>query len=294
MKAAFIGLGNMGAAMARCILRANHDLTVWNRTAAKMQTLIDEGAKGALTAREAVAEADIVVTNLMDDRSIFDVLEANDGILVGMKPGAVHVCTATISPTCAEKLRKIHETHGTRYVSGPVVGRPDAAAAGKLTSYVAGNPAAIQEAMPVCQAYSAKVIAVSDRPSAANCMKLAINYNVAAAIELISETYVFAEKCGLPLEHMRDFYQQIWFSHPAAQMFAEKLRTRDFAGRGGFIMTGGLKDLRMMLSTASDVNAPLEVAKIIERKLAAGVDSGMGETDWSAIYEISRREAGLK
>jgi 3-hydroxyisobutyrate dehydrogenase-like beta-hydroxyacid dehydrogenase len=148
--------------------------------------------------------------------------------------------------------------------------------------------------MAVCQAYSAKVIAVSDRPSAANCMKLATNLNVAAAVELISETYVFAEKCGLLLEHMRDFYQQIWFSHPAAQMFAEKLRTRDFAGRGGFAMTGGLKDLRLMLSTASDVNAPLEVGKIIERKLAAGVDSGMGETDWSAIYEISRREAGLK
>ena len=294
MKAAFIGLGNMGAAMARCILRANHDLMVWNRTAAKMQALIDEGAKGGRTAREAVAEADIVVTNLMDDRSIFDVLEANDGILAGMKPSAVHICTATISPACAEKLTKIHEAHGTRYVSGPVVGRPDAAAAGKLTSYLAGNPAAIQGAMAVCQAYSAKVIAVSDRPSAANCMKLAINLNVAAAVELISETYVFAEKCGLPLEHMRDFYQQIWFSHPAAQMFAEKLRARDFAGRGGFAMTGGLKDLRLMLSTASDVNAPLEVGKIIERKLAAGVDSGMGETDWSAIYEISRREAGLK
>jgi len=136
MKAAFIGLGNMGAAMARCILRANHDLTVWNRTAAKMQALIDEGAKGGRTAREAVAEADIVVTNLMDDRSIFDVLEANDGILAGMKPSAVHICTATISPACAEKLTKIHEAHGTRYVSGPVVGRPDAAAAGKLTSYL--------------------------------------------------------------------------------------------------------------------------------------------------------------
>jgi len=128
--------------------------------------------------------------------------------------GGVPVRTTTISPTCTEALRKIHQAPGTRSVSGPVVGRPDAAAAGKLTSYLAGNPAAIQETMAVCQAYSAKVIAVSDRPSAANCMKLAINYNVAAAIELISETYVFAEKCGLPLEHMRDFYQQIWFRIP--------------------------------------------------------------------------------
>jgi 3-hydroxyisobutyrate dehydrogenase-like beta-hydroxyacid dehydrogenase len=124
-------------------------------------------------------------------------------------------------------------------------------------------------------------------------MKLAINYNVGSTIELIGETYLFAEKCGIPLELVRDFYQQMWFAHPAAKMYAEKLRQRDFAGRGGFTMTGGLKDLRLMLSAAADVGAPLEIGAIVARKLSEGVDRGMAETDWSALYEISRREAGL-
>ena len=92
--------------------------------------------------------------------------------------------------------------------------------------------------------YSKQVIAISERPSVANCMKLAINFNVASTIELIGETYAFAEKSGIPLDYLRDFYQQMWFAHPGAKMYAEKLRARDFGGRGGFTMQSGLKDVR--------------------------------------------------
>ena len=110
---------------------------------------------------------------------------------------------------------------------------------------------------------------------------------------MISETYVFAEKCGLPLEHLRDFYQQLWFAHPAAHLYAEKLRKRDFAGRGGFVMAGGLKDVRLMLSTAAEVGTKLDVGELVERNLSMGVDAGMGEQDWSSIYELARKKAGL-
>ncbi|MCC6776100.1 MAG: NAD(P)-dependent oxidoreductase [Hyphomicrobiales bacterium] len=293
MKIAFIGLGNMGSSIARCILRAGHDLTVWNRTASKMQPLIAEGAKGATKLKDAVSAADVVVTSLMDDKSIIDAVRAEDGILAGMKPSAIHVCITTISPKCADELEKIHKAHGTRYVSGPVVGRPDAAAAGQLASYLAGEAAAVETVTSLVRAYSKQVVAIAERPSLANCMKLAINFNIVSAIEAIGETYVFAEKCGLPLDHLRDFYQQLWFTHPAAQLYAEKLRARDFAGRGGFVMSGGLKDVRLMLSTAAAAGAKLELGEIIERKLAKGVESGMAETDWSAFYEITRRQAGL-
>lgn len=293
MKVAFIGLGNMGSGIAGCILKAGFDLTVWNRTASKMQPLIDQGAKGAKTAKEAVVGADAVVTSLMDDQSILDAVRAENGILAGMKPGTIHVCVTTISPRCADELAKLHKDHGTYYVSGPVVGRPDAAATGQLASYLAGDPAAVEKVTPVCKAYSKQVVAVSDRPGIANCIKLCINYNVVSIIELIGETYVFAEKCGVPLEHMRDFYQQMAFTHPALKMYAEKLRARDFAGRGGFVMKGGLKDVSLMLSTAETVGAPLEIGRIVKRKLQAGIEAGMEETDWSAFYEVTRREAGL-
>ena len=94
-------------------------------------------------------------------------------------------------------------------------------------------------------------------PSQRN-MKLAINYNVISAIEVISETYLFAEKCGLPLEHLRDFYQQLWFAHPAPQLYAEKIRKRDFAGRGGFVMEQ--PDLPALLQQAQANGFPVDPA----------------------------------
>lgn len=293
MKVAFIGLGNMGSGIAQCILKSGFDLTVWNRTAAKMEPLVANGAKAAKTAKEAVTGADVVITSLMDDQSILDNLQAAEGILAGMKPGAVHVCVTTISPKCADELTELHRKHGSHYVSGPVVGRPDAAATGQLTSFLAGAPQATATATPVCQAYSKAVNVIAEKPAVANSMKLCINYNVISIIEMIGETYVLAEKCGVPLEPLRDFYQQALFAHPALKMYAEKLRSRDFAGRGGFVMKGGLKDVTLMLNTAAAAGANLEMGKIAERKLKAGVAAGMEETDWSAIYEITRKEAGL-
>jgi len=173
----------------------------------------------------------------------------------------------TISPRCADELERIHKKHGSFYVAAPVSGRPEVAATGQLISYLAGATAAVEEVRPVCEAYSKQIIVLSERPRMANVMKLAINYNVISAIEVISETYVFAEKCGLPLEHLRDFYQQLWFAHPAPQLYAEKMRKRDFAGRGGFVMAGGLKDVRLMLSTAAQAGTKLDVGELVERNL---------------------------
>jgi 3-hydroxyisobutyrate dehydrogenase-like beta-hydroxyacid dehydrogenase len=283
----------MGSGIAQCVLKGGFDLTVWNRTPAKTEPLVAMGAKAARTAKEAVTGADVVVTSLMDDQSILDNVQASDGILAGMKQGAVHVCVTTISPRCADQLTELHRKHGSYYVSGPVAGRPDAAASGQLASFLAGDPKAVAIATPVCRSYSKAVTTISQKPSIANCMKLCINYSVVSIIEMISETYILAEKCGVPLDPMRDFYQQEVFAHPAPKMYAEKLRSRDFAGRGGFVMTGGSKDVSLMLATADSVGVSLEMGEIVDRKLKAGIAAGMGETDWSAIYEISRREAGL-
>jgi 3-hydroxyisobutyrate dehydrogenase-like beta-hydroxyacid dehydrogenase len=78
------------------------------------------------------------------------------------------------------------------------------------------------------------------------------------------------------LEHLRDFYQQLWFAHPAPKMYAEKLLKRDFTGRGGFVMTGGLKDVRLMLSTAAEAGTKLEFGEIAEHNLSRAVDTGDG------------------
>jgi len=293
MKIAFIGLGNMGTGIAQCILKSGHDLIVWNRTATKADPLVALGARAATTAREAAAVADVVITSLMDDKSVLDVVQAGDGVLAGMRPDAVHACVTTISPECADELESLHRGHGSFYVSAPMAGRPDAAASGRLASFLGGPANAVERLMPACKSYSTSVTVISERPRMANVMKLAINYNVISTIELISQSYIFAEKCGLSLEHLRNFYQQLWFAHPAPKMYAEKLLKRDFAGRGGFVMTGGLKDVRLMLSTAAEAGTKLEFGEIAERNLSNAVDNGMGERDWSAIHELAREKAGL-
>ena len=160
MNIAFIGLGNMGTGIAQCILKSGHDLIVWNRMAAKAGPLVALGARAGTTAREAAAAADVVFTSLMDDKSVLDVVQAGDGVLAGMRPDAVHACVTTISPECADELESLHRGHGSFYVSAPVAGRPDAAASGRLASFLGGTgqrggkvDACLQELLDVSDGY---------------------------------------------------------------------------------------------------------------------------------------------
>lgn len=113
----------------------------------------------------------------MDDRSVVETLAGEGGFLVAMKPGAVHLCVATISPACAEELARLHRDHGTRYVSGPVIGRPDAAAAGQLATYLGGDPEAIKSVRPVCESYARMVVEISPRPSVANMLPCGLRFD---------------------------------------------------------------------------------------------------------------------
>ncbi len=155
-----------------------------------------------------------------------------------------------------------------------------------------GDPARIGEVEPLCRAYSKKVVNVGEQQSAANALKLCINYTVISLIEIFSEVYAFADKAGANLDVLMNFLQDA-MGHPAFKMYAGKLRARDFAGKGGFAMTAGLKDVTLMLKAFSQIGVPIEVGQIIKTKMDAAIKAGMGERDWSSIYEITRKNAGL-
>ena len=289
-KVAFIGLGNMGAGMAGCILKAGHDLTVWNRTATKAAPLVAKGAKLASSIAAAVKGADVVITSLMDDASVLETVKGE--LLAAMKPGAIHLCTTTISPNCSDTLAKLHAEAGTHYVAGPVVGRPDAAAAGRLLTYLAGAPAAIKRIKPVCESYAIMIVELSDRPSVANSMKLIVNYVAVSVIEIIGETYAFAEKCAINLAYVERVFQMA-LAQPGLKLYAEKARKRDYKENVGFAISGGLKDVRLMLSAAGQVGVAFEIGNIIERKMLTALSSDLATADWSAFCEVTRRESGL-
>jgi 3-hydroxyisobutyrate dehydrogenase-like beta-hydroxyacid dehydrogenase len=290
-RVAFIGLGRMGAGMARNLLRAGFPLSVYNRTAAKMQPLIDAGATGAQSPRAAVAGADVVVTTLMDDQSALEVVTGADGILPGLKRGAIHIGTSTVSPGCATRLAELHAAHGSTYIAGPVVGRPDVAEAGQLQTFVAGDAQAITRCERIFGAYAVATFNLGTEPRLANSMKLAVNYVLMSLVELMGQVYAFGERSGIDLQLINLMLASI-VAPPALKEYASRVRKRDFEP-AGFELIAGLKDVQLILQASTETRVALPYASTVRDKLLAAVSHGMEHKDWSAIYEITRMNAGL-
>ena len=175
MKVGFIGLGLMGSGIAANILKAGHDLIVYNRSAAKTEPLVRDGAKAATTPREAAAGREIVLSMLADDAALEAVLEGDDGLLAGLAPGALHVSLSTIAVATADSVAARHAAKGQAYVSAPVFGRPDAAAAARISVVAAGPAAEIAKAKPLFEAIG-QAVEVGETASHANVIKLCGNF----------------------------------------------------------------------------------------------------------------------
>ncbi len=292
MKVAFLGLGHMGSGMAGCLLRAGHLLRVWNRSADKMTPLAAEGAIACASAVEAIDGSDLVISCLMDDASIRAVFDGAHGLITKMTRNSIHLCVTTISPVCGDWLAEAHASHGSRYVSGPVLGRPDAAAEGSLLQFLAGDASAIEEIGPVCRAFAPMAVPMAGSASVANSQKLCANLFIASLIEMMAECYTFAEKSGASREIMGQIFDRS-FALPGLKGYARRMLERNIDGAGGFSTRGGLKDVRLMLDAGRRVGCPLDVATVLEGKLAECLESGFADADWSVVQEVTRARAGL-
>jgi 3-hydroxyisobutyrate dehydrogenase-like beta-hydroxyacid dehydrogenase len=280
----------MGSGIAANIQKHGFPLTVSNRSAEKSQPFVSAGATFASSPREAAAAAEIVVTNLMDDASVLDTVTGENGILAGMRPGSIHIGTTTISPNLATRLQAMHAAHGSHYIAGPVAGRPDAAAAGKLFTFLAGKPDVLERARPVISAYADRIIPMGEDPAAANSMKLVGNFMVASIIELIGQVYVFAENRGVDPGIITGMFKQFM---PATSEYVDRISSRNFEN-AGFTLDGGLKDVTLILAAAAEVHTPLPYASVVRDKCLAAKARGMNQLDWSCLTEISRLDAGQK
>jgi 3-hydroxyisobutyrate dehydrogenase-like beta-hydroxyacid dehydrogenase len=280
----------MGSGIAGNIQKRGFPLTVYNRTSEKTKPFISAGATGARTPREAAAAAEIVVTNLMDDASVLETVTGENGILAGMRPNSIHIGTTTISPGLSTHLAALHEAQGSHYIAGPVAGRPDAAATGKLITFLAGKSEPVERSQPVINSYADRIIPMGEDPAVAMSMKLVGNFMVASIIELMGQVYVFAEKRGVDTAIITNMFKQFM---PATSEYVERISSRNF-NNAGFTLDGGLKDVTLILAAAAEVQAPLPYASIIRDKCLAAQAQGMSQLDWSVLTEISRLNAGQK
>ena len=151
MKVGFIGLGQMGAGMASNLVKAGHEVAVYNRTAAKAKPLAALGARIATNVGD-VCDGEVVITMVANDAALEELVFSEQGVLKRLQPGAIHISMSTISVALAEKLTETHARADQTFVSAPVFGRPDVAAAGKLFIIASGASEAMKRVEPLLRA----------------------------------------------------------------------------------------------------------------------------------------------
>jgi 3-hydroxyisobutyrate dehydrogenase-like beta-hydroxyacid dehydrogenase len=292
MKVGFIGLGRMGAAIAANLVRARHDVAVWNRSGEKARPLVEAGAILVASPREAAAGRDVVLTMLADDAALDAVLSGEEGILAGLKAGALHISMSTIAVITAESAAARHAERGQFFLSAPVFGRPDAASAAKLFVVAAGDPTHVQLATPLFDAISQKVFHVGKKPSAANLVKLCGNFMILSAIEAMGEAMTLAEKGGVPKAKLLEVLTGTLFDAPVFRNYGAILVEEAFLP-AGFAAPLGLKDMRLVSQAAEAGHVPMPLLSLLRDHLLQTIANEGESIDWSGIARTIAKNAGL-
>ena len=292
MKIGFIGLGNMGLPMARNLLKAGHELTVYNRTPQKAQPLQADGAKVAATPAEAALTAEAVITMLADDAAVEAVVSGHDGILQAMRPGALHVGMSTISVELSRRLAKLHEDRGQAYCAAPVFGRPQAAEAAALFVVAAGAPEAVERCAPIFSAVGKKTFVVGADASQANLVKLSGNFLIVAMMGSLAQAMALVRKHGIDPTRWLDVMTEALFPAPIYKSYGGMMAREQFTP-AGFRLLLGLKDVHLLLEAAERAAVPMPIASALRDDLIAGVAHGMGDDDWSSLARVASERAGL-
>jgi 3-hydroxyisobutyrate dehydrogenase-like beta-hydroxyacid dehydrogenase len=291
MNVGFIGLGRMGVGMAANLLKAGHYLRVYNRTSAKAEALVTKGAKAAGSIADA-CRGDAVITMLANDEAVENVVLGRDGVITNLSLGALHVSSSTISVSLSQRLSEEHAKKGQQFVSAPVFGRPEVAAAGQLFVVAAGDPTAVDVAAPLLDVIGQRTFVVSDTPKAANLVKLSGNFLGAAVIESLGEALTLIAKEGIDERRYLEILTSTLFDAPIYKTYGELISARRFEP-AGFAATLGQKDIRLVLAAAEDLRVPMPLASLLRDRFLTLLARGGEQLDWSAIGRLPALDAGM-
>lgn len=286
MKVGFIGLGQMGHAMAANLLDAGHELTVWNRSADKAADLVAAGARLAASPVEA-AQGEVVMSMLADDAAVEAVVYGEDGILGAP---ALHVSHSTIGVPLVERLTRDHADR-SGFVAAPVFGRPPAAQAGKLFVVAAGETHAVDRCVPLFEAMGQRTFRVGTTPSAASVVKLGGNFMIMAAVEAMAEAMTLAEAGGVDRRAMLEVLTGTIFNAPVYSLYGELL-VEDRFRPAGFAAPLGLKDMNLVDAAATASRVPMPMLGIVRDHLRATIANHGPDVDWAGIALSVRQAAG--
>jgi 3-hydroxyisobutyrate dehydrogenase-like beta-hydroxyacid dehydrogenase len=215
MKVGFIGLGQMGSGMAANLIRAGHEVTVFNRSAGKREPLVKLGARAAATVAEACADSEAVITMLANDSAVREIALAKDGIAEALRKDAIHISMSTVSVELTSNLAEAHARAGQKFLAAPVFGRPEMAAQAKLFVVAAGDAQVIRACQPLFDAMGQKTFELGAEPTLASLSKIAGNFMIAAMIETLGEAFALVSKGGVEPRQFLEIMTATLFPAPA-------------------------------------------------------------------------------
>jgi 3-hydroxyisobutyrate dehydrogenase-like beta-hydroxyacid dehydrogenase len=292
MKVGFIGLGAMGSGMARNLIKAGQNVTVYNRTRSRADELKPDGAIVADTAARAASGAEAVFTMLADDHALEEITFGAGKLLESLPAGSVHLSASTISVQLSRRLTAAHRERGQHYVAAPVFGRPDAAAAAKLFVVAAGPQSQIERCQPLFSAIGQRTFIAGAEPPMANVVKLAGNFLITTIIEGLAESFALARKSKVDPGLMLEILTGSLFPAPIYKNYGAMVAHEKFEPVG-FKLKLGAKDNRLVLSAAEEAGVPMPIASLVRDQFLAAMAQGMAEDDWAAVSKVVYKNAGL-
>ena len=290
MKIGFIGLGRMGSAMAANLLKAGHDVTVFNRNPKRQRPFLELGAHSANTVADA-CHGELVVTMLADDAAVADVAFSDEGIVNVLPKGALHLSMSTISVALSKQLAAAHAQATQQFVAAPVFGRPDAAAAAKLYIVAAGNPDAVNMCKPLLDVLGQRTFPIGTEPSSANLVKLSGNFLMAAVIEALGEAIALVGKAGIDPQVYVDLLTSSIFNVPVYKTYGGLIAEGRFEP-ALFAAPLGFKDIKLALAAAESLQVPMPLGGLLRDRFLRLLAAGDERLDWAAIGGLAARDAG--
>jgi 3-hydroxyisobutyrate dehydrogenase len=281
MRIALLGTGTMGTPMGQHLVRAGHDVRVWNRTRARADEV---GTAVADSPAEAVAGVEVVITMLADGPSVAEVMSE---ALPALTAGAVWVQMSTVGAEWADRLTALATERGIDIIDAPVMGSRPQAEDGKLVPLASGPEHACAFVAPMLEAFSRDVLWLGDAPGAGSRLKLVANHWILNSVENLAQTLAFAEALDLDPRRFLELISGAPFDMQYAHWKGALMLEGEFPV--AFALKLARKDLQLALDAAATTGIELAMAEATERRLARGVELGYGEADSAATYLVARR-----
>jgi 3-hydroxyisobutyrate dehydrogenase-like beta-hydroxyacid dehydrogenase len=291
----FVGLGQMGTAMAANLASAGRRVIAYVRRPEQQGKLTALGLKPTTNIAD-LSDCEIVISMLPDDAAVREIVFGREavglnGLAQGLRPGAIHLSMSTISTAAASELASEHALNGQGYVAAPVFGNPDAAKARQLYIVAAGAPADVERCRPLFDTLGQQTFVVGADPAQANLIKLFGNMMTATTLEMLGEAVAVFRKRGLDSAPFLDILTNTMFGGRAHKIYGAKILAERYAP--GFRLPLALKDVRLALAEAESAGVPMPSVDVVRDRMMTGIAHGYANLDWSVLGLIAADEAGL-